>query len=380
MKRVIGNTVLVLVSLLVGLLLCEVAARLLLNPADYLSVRTITDDVLGIRIEPGAPGFDELGCRNSSVPSRADVVAVGDSHTYGNNATMTEAWPAVVGNLTGQQVYNLGLGGYGPNQYYELLQRHIARLKPKWVVCAIYMGDDFENAFLMTYGRDYWKPLRRGTWGQADADIWRTDETSSWHRLIRVWLSRTSIIYRLVVHGPLVSRLKQAVQLERAAQSVDPAVLSLRLEEAGINEAFRPLSLRSRLDQNSPLVREGMRITFELIQRMNALSQQHGARFAVVVIPTKETVFAEYLLKQPDGNLRDAVDLLVRDEKAATGELLAFLDNAAIPHVEAQSALSRQVSKRLYTFSDQDMHPNQNGYRVIGETVAGFLRAQTARR
>ena len=61
MKRAIGNAVLVLVSLMVGLLLCEVAARLLLNPADYLSVRTITDDVLGIRIEPGAPGFDELG-------------------------------------------------------------------------------------------------------------------------------------------------------------------------------------------------------------------------------------------------------------------------------------------------------------------------------
>ena len=239
---------------------------------------------------------------------------------------MTESWPAVVGRLTGQQVYNLGLGGYGPNQYYELLKRHIARLKPKWVVCAIYMGDDFENAFLMTYGRDYWKPLRRGTWAQADADIWRTEESSSWHRRIRVWLSRTSIIYRLVVHGPLIGRLKQAVQLERAAQSEDSAILSLKLEEAGIREAFRPLSLRSRLDQGSPLVREGMRITFELIQRMNALSQQHGARFAVVVIPTKETVFADYLLKQPDGDLREAVDRLVKDEKAATGELLAFLD------------------------------------------------------
>jgi lysophospholipase L1-like esterase len=123
-----------------------------------------------------------------------------------------------------------------------------------------------------------------------------------------------------------------------------------------------------------------MRITFDLLQRMNALSRQHDARFAVVVIPTKETVFAEYLLKQPDGHLREAIDQLVRDEKAATDELLASLDKAGIPYVEARSALSRQVSKQLYTLSDRDMHPNQNGYRVIGETVADFLRAQTAQR
>jgi hypothetical protein len=120
-----------------------------------------------------------------------------------------------------------------------------------------------------------------------------------------------------------------------------------------------------------------MRITFELLRRMNELSRQHGAEFAVVIIPTKETVFAEHLLKDPTTHLREVIADLVNDEATVTGELIAFLDGAAIPNVEALPALRRGVSNRLYTRSDRDMHPGSNGYRVIGEVVADFLRSRT---
>ena len=34
---------------------------------------------------------------------------------------MNEAWAKVLARLTGKNVYNLAMGGYGPNQYYYLL-------------------------------------------------------------------------------------------------------------------------------------------------------------------------------------------------------------------------------------------------------------------
>jgi hypothetical protein len=371
--RIFANALLLVVSLGSGLLISEIGARLVLNPADYLSVNTVADDVLGIRVLPGTAGFDEWGFRNSGVPSKADVVAVGDSHTYGTNAPMADAWPAVVAGETGLGVYNLGLGGYGPNQYYEVLRTRALKLQPKWVVCAIYMGDDFENAFLMTYGKEHWASLRAGGW-KADANIWEAPPTGTLSQRLRLWLSQHSVVYRVVVHGPVLGSLKGAIQIGRAAGASDPATTTLVDDKAGIQEAFRPASINSRVNPHSPQVREGMRITFELLRRMNDLSREHGAQFVVVVIPTKETVFAEYLLRDPATPLRDVVDDLVNNERSATDELIGFLDGAGIPHVQALSALRRRVSEHLYTRSDRDMHPGSKGYHVIGEVVAEFLR------
>jgi hypothetical protein len=379
LRRTLANILLLSLSLMIGLVVCEGGARQLLNPADYLSVETVGDDVLGVRIRRGTAGFDELGFRNAYLPSRVDVLTVGDSHTYGNNATMLESWPMVVGSVSGLRVYNLGMGGYGPNQYYELLRRYLPRLKPEWVLCGLYMGDDFENAYRMTYGLDYWRFLRQDNLASAEADIWeQADDDNRWGRRVRVWLSRHSLVYQLVVHGPVLGRVKGYLQIYRATKSGDEDVVSLTVKEAGLHEAFRPLSLVDRLDQRSPVVQEGMRITFDLLQEMNQLSRENDARFVVVIIPTKETVFANYLLGDPETKLRGAIDRLVSDEQAATASLVTFLERAGIPHVEVTDALREQVSDHLYTQSDRDMHPASGGYRIIGDTVARFLKKRLA--
>jgi hypothetical protein len=367
-------------SLAIGFVACEGASRLFLEPADYLSVRTVEDQILGIRVAPGAAGFDSWGFRNKAVPSSVDIVAIGDSHTYGNNATMTDSWPYVTAHATGLRVYNLALGGYGPNQYYYLLKQQALRLKPRWVVCAVYMGDDFENAFLMTYGKSYWSFLRQGDWPEIDADIWEdSTDDRRWHTNLRNWLSQNSVVYRLVVHGPILGALKGVIQVNRAGADQQEATTALLVPEASIREAFRPTGIRDRLDQRSAPVREGMRITFELLKRMDQLSRENGARFGVIVIPTKETVFADYLLKDRTLHLRSVIQELVTSEERATKELLTFLDATGIPHLQTLSALRGQIRHQLYTRSDRDMHPAKNGYRVIGEAAAAFINAASKR-
>jgi hypothetical protein len=377
--RAVAAAVLLLASTVIGGVLVEAGARLVLDPADYLSVTTVPDDVLGIRVAPGSGGFDSWGFRNRGIPASAEIVAIGDSHTYGNNATLSESWPAVVGTLTGRTVYNLGLGGYGPNQYFHLLATRAFRLKPRLVICGLYMGDDFENAFLMTYGKAAWAELRSAERSGVDAQIWQTPDASSWHQRARVWLSQHSIVYRLLAHGPIAGRLKALVQIGKPGQAEDAATTSLIVPGAGIREAFRPVSIRDRLDQGSPAVREGMRITFELLGRMDRACREHGCRLLLVVIPTKETVFAEYLLGDPNVRLRDAVADVVEHERVARERLMAFLDTARIPYVDTLAALRSQASGQLYTRSDRDMHPGRNGYRVIGQAVAEYLERASGR-
>jgi hypothetical protein len=373
LKKVVANGIVLLASFTIGLFLCEAGSKLFLNPADYLTVSLVRDDILGIKIAPGSSGFDKWGFRNHDVPPKVDVVAIGDSHTYGNNATMDDSWPYVAGRQAGLSVYNLGLGGYGPNQYYHLLKTYALQLKPRWIICGLYLGDDFENAFLITYGKEPWSFLRSGDWGPINADIWETSEgDQGGFRSIRYWLSRNSILYRLAFHTSALANLKAAFQIKQASDN--ESVASLNIPEVQIQEAFLPIQIGRNLDQHSAPVREGMRITFELLDRMGKASRENGIQFAVVLIPTKETVFADYLLASPQPRLKGVIGKLIADEQSVRSQLVDFFNKAGIPYVDALPALRRQLTNHLYTRSDRDMHPSENGYGVIGQSVAEFLK------
>jgi hypothetical protein len=372
-KHTVAAGLIVLVSITIGVLLCEAGSRLLLNPADYLSATTVKDKVLGITIASHSRGFDEWGFRNRRVPSRADVVALGDSHTYGNTATMDDAWPSVVARSTGLEVYNLGLGGYGPNQYYHLLMTKGLSLRPRWVVCGLYMGDDFENAFSITYGLDSWSWLRNGRWDAADPNIWGAAEPAGLAAGTRNWLSEHSLVYRLVFHGPVLASMKEKLR------PADPFTTSVSVTERNIQEAFRPIGIANRLNQADGRVREGMRITFLLLQKMNAACGRHDCKFVLVIIPTKETVFAEYLERNSRLHLHDVVASLIANERTARNALVEFLDRYAIAYVDTLPALRQAVGHELYARTTRDMHPSKNGYRVIGDAVATYLAQHASR-
>src|SRR6185295_19141001 len=130
------NLALLAVTAAFCLPLGEGIARLTLRPADYLSVEMVHDDVLGAvpSLHTKAGGFDAWGFRNREVPDTADIVVIGDSQTYGISATMDDSWPYVLGRLTGRRVYNMSLGGYGPNQYLYLLETKALSLRPRMIV------------------------------------------------------------------------------------------------------------------------------------------------------------------------------------------------------------------------------------------------------
>src|SRR5690349_5703631 len=142
-KTLASNSGVLLLTVAIGLVLWEVGSRLVLTPADSRSVGMVLDPVYGASPAPPVrAGFDALGFRNRSVPKTADVVAIGDSQTYGNAATMDDSWPYALGRMLGRNVYNMGLGGYGPNQYLEILKTKALPLKPQMVICGLSVTDD----------------------------------------------------------------------------------------------------------------------------------------------------------------------------------------------------------------------------------------------
>lgn len=379
-KKTLVNLAVLSLSSAVAILLCEFGARLFLSPSDYLSIEMVKDDVLGAVPAPGTKpaGFDEWGFRNRAVPEHADIVAIGDSHTFGNTATMEDSWPSVVARNTGKSVYNLGMGGYGPNQYLFLLKNRALKLSPRTVIVGLYMGDDFENAYLMTYGLSHWAYLRGMPAGSADSNIWQTEAPVSWHKRVRAWLSRRSVVYQVVVHGPLTGQLQGEIQI-RNARRINPLATVLDLPEKNILEAFLPRSMLIRLDQGSAEVREGMRICFEILREMNDICQQRKIDFRVVVIPTKEMVFADQLENRVTDAERETLVRLFENERLARDKLFAFLNSESIQVIDPLPDLQSAVGKRLYARTAADMHPGRNGYKVIGDAVSRSLAANGER-
>jgi hypothetical protein len=370
-RKILVNLTLLVATTGFGLLLGEGVARVVLNPSDYLGVEMVQDDVLGaVPSATAKAGFDAWGFRNREVPKTADIVAVGDSHTFGNTAKMDESWPYVLGRLTGRQVYNMGMGGYGPNQYLYLSNSKALSLKPNVIVWGLYMGDDFQNAYAITYGLNYWAKLRQLPNQNVDADIWDPPAPKlTWLKKARVWLSSHSVIYQIVFHASPGGRLQGEAQIKNAAQLYPGGATSLNVPAKNILEAFRPKSMLSRLDQDNPEIREGMRITFELIKEMNETCQQHHVRFVVVVIPIKEEVFSDYLEHNPKLPLSDVLDKLLPNDRLARQKTFEFLTESGIPYVDPLPALKSSLGDELYARSATDMHPGKNGYRVIAEAA-----------
>jgi hypothetical protein len=379
MKKLLLNLGVLVLATGLGVVAAEFGSRLFLNASDFLGLEVVGDPILGWVPSPSAmAGFDKWGFRNRKVPDSADIVAIGDSHTYGNTARMVDAWPYVLGQLTGRQVYNMGLGGYGPNQYFYLSKTKALSLKPKMIIWGFYMGDDFEGAYSLTYGLDYWASLRALPPQKVDPDIWEAPPTDTRGKRIRVWLARHSVLYQLVFHSGFGAKVGGQVQIRNAAQLYPGLATSLILPDKNIAEAFRPKGMLTRLDQQDPNVREGMRISFELLKQMNEICKQNNIQFAVVVIPTKESVFADYLEHNSKLPLDDVIDQVLVNERLSRTHLFQFMTDSGIPYADALPNLRTAVAQgrfpSLYASSGTDMHPNKNGYHVIAEATAEMVK------
>jgi len=100
--------------------------------ADYQSTDFLIQDPYVVRAKPlfpavvGAGPHDILGLRNLGVPNVVDIITIGDSQTYGNNAAMGKNWPSMlrlgVGGEEGNySLYNIAIGAWGAVEYLELL-------------------------------------------------------------------------------------------------------------------------------------------------------------------------------------------------------------------------------------------------------------------
>jgi lysophospholipase L1-like esterase len=65
---------------------------------------------------------------------------------------------------------------------------------------------------------------------------------------------------------------------------------------------------------------------------------------------------------------------VISNERSAREKTFEFLKHSQIAYVDTLPALRRSLSQELYARTASDIHPNRNGYRVIGEALFEALK------
>lgn len=374
LRRLCLNFILFLLSLFFALILGETTLRLALNPGDFLAPTLVPDAILKYRIEPYSVGHDAWGFRNPEVPDSASIVIIGDSQSYGVNAPASQSWPTQLGHFTGHSIYNLSLSGYGPVQYFYLLKEKASQLRPAVVIIGFYLGNDLWDAYQMAHGYAHWRYLVKPEFGNAEILRAGPENEALGNQAVllgplRVWMARHSVFYRLFSYT-CAERLRN-LQM-KLLQSRTPEITIMDDPAHHIHTGFTPGESLSVLDLQDSTVREGLAISLDLLGRMNDFCAQQRIAMVVVLIPTKESVYARYVEGNQALSHAGLMTEVIRAERDVNQKIKAFLAAHDIRCCDPLEALQQTAQLHIYP-SNQEGHPTRMGYEVIARTVADYL-------
>ena len=358
------STVLVVFSLLVT----EAGLRLF-TPFPIYSDRAnrVDDPYLIYRLSSSLKDADENGFRNPVVPDKVDIATLGDSHTYGFNVGSEHSWPQQLAKMSGMTVYNFGMGGYGSLQYYYQIGEAI-KLKPKYVILALYLPNDLNDVCKTIIKLPYWQ-----TWAEEHGfDTNSCYESGKPHlpyqppkrNLIDLLRENTAI-------GSLVSYVWK-LATERFNRGVDGEVLAVEDENNPTlikTDEGEGLSGIEFMDLGRRKISLGYEITRYILKEAKSRCDANNIQFSVVFIPSKVRVYFNYLQARRS-QLHDGYYKLVANEKNLLDRFSSMLDKLSVRHVDAGPyvLLKLNNTRGVYMHSSDD-HPLTPGYSAYAEAV-----------
>lgn len=196
-KRLLKKVSLVTVAALAGVLLLEVALRLL-SPKFYPIIPAAYeyDGDLAFRLRPDAHLFDTTDFQQESVSNKLGtanfqesfdgyeslIFAVGDSYTQGTGVPADISYPSQLDLLINQDergfyvkrfgVVNLGVAGFGGEQELISLQRWAKLLRPPSVILYLGCDNDYVDDLAFKSGERHEAVLRGSpVWGRLTTPL-----------------------------------------------------------------------------------------------------------------------------------------------------------------------------------------------------------------
>lgn len=271
---------------------------------------------------------DLLGFRNRSIPQTADIITIGDSMTYGNNAPIDLNWPSILSNQYNLhkplKLYNMSVGGWGAVEYLEIFKKAI-KFKPKMVIIAFYTGNDPIESFTAAYTIKRYESLKPNP--------------------------------ELTIND-----------LPKVSYPPRPEdILTVNINDKKI--AFTP-TLRLASNQSHPAIIAGYQIMARVAKQITQIAKQNDIQVAFTIIPTKELIY-EPLLTKNNIELTPDYTKLTALENFHLNTLKSAIEQLKdVTYIDTVAPLQQATLQSIDTYpSTTNGHPQPLGYQVIAESI-----------
>jgi lysophospholipase L1-like esterase len=301
--------------------------------------------------------INAIGFRESSALGDAQIMALGDSFTFGWGVSESESWPESLEQELETTVYNLGVHDASPKQELELLKyvlgQHGDKIRMKTLLWMIYEGNDLEDDYseqVVRHDKPVAVPLFKGTVVESAEDLVKTvREQSVIARLRRGQLSWSKSIQK--TSGTPFS--VDGVDL------VYPLYISEKLGPRLFYQYYVDLAGMPASYVETHWNRRALEAVFD---EMRKLAESHEFEVAVIFAPTAARLHGPYFTDFPEVSERAHFLELVRHLSVAAGFSFVDLYELMRPYASAE----------LLYFRDDD-HFNQRGHALAGGIIAREL-------
>lgn len=323
---------------------------------------------------PKIIGANENGFREDSDPETAAIAAIGDSFTFGLGVDASKSWPELVESMSGKTVYNYSAPSYNIYQYYYLTQ-HALELGAEEIIVGFYPANDLRLQVCRILELDYWRsfmeeegldPSGCAEPEQNFEDFQKAEGVGMAYSLSRWGLNHSALFCVLY-----------------AATAKVRHVLPYDKERFVFAEGipFSKARMKYRIyqtDSESELIQAGYRNSQKLFLKMRDLAADRGARFMVLLIPTKFQLARDFL-RTEGAEVPELLETGAASVQRLEDAYLEFFQDNGIPALSGAERLGTLYRKSIHEGDDiyprDDEHPREEGYAAIAE-VAMELRAR----
>jgi hypothetical protein len=392
LKPGINKALLIVASLVIALVICEVGLRLLgIGYPDFFDY----DRYVGSQLRPGISGYylqegggyvsinsDGMRDREHALkhpPHTLRIAVLGDSFAEAMQVNQDQTFWAIMEkelqgctNLHGRrvEVLNFGEAGFGTAQELLALRHRVWKYSPDVVLLAFFTGNDVadNSPSMMQFPYNPYFTLEDGKLvlhDQLTRKRWEEEQQNkSWGGAFKQWRQDHFRIFQVLQRGEKALKIWWSQPRRTGQAAAGPSV-----SEPGLSESIYR-------QPASKVWQDGWQVTEALLVQMRDEVAARGAKFSVVVLSTGAQVDPD-----PAARAAFAKSLGVKDLFYPDHRLEKFCQEENIPILLLAPAFQQYATTHhvyLHGFKGNlgGGHWNQNGHRLAGDMISKWLCEQ----